>query len=81
MRAPGILRQAPGLVSEPGVNGLQAVTMTMRCARVANPPATTPPASCSESGIATNGDGFTQVQVSQAQNQIWGAVSTEIDQT
>jgi hypothetical protein len=46
---------------------------------VAIPPATTPPASCPESGIATNGDGFTQV--SQAQNQIWGAVSTEIDQT
>ena len=38
-----------------------------------------PPASCPEGGIATNGDGFTQV--AQAQNQIWGAVSTEIDQT
>jgi hypothetical protein len=34
---------------------------------------------CVEGGIATNGDGFTQV--SQAQGQIWGAVSTEIDQT
>jgi hypothetical protein len=40
---------------------------------------TPPPASCPEGGIATNGDGFTQV--SQAQNQLWGAVSTEIDQT
>ncbi len=40
---------------------------------------TPPPASCPEGGIATNGDGFTQV--AQAQNQIWGAVSTEIDQT
>jgi hypothetical protein len=38
-----------------------------------------PPASCPEGGIATNGDNFTQV--SQAQGQIWGAVSTEIDQT
>lgn len=37
------------------------------------------PASCPEGGIATNGDGFTQV--SQAQSQIWGAVSTEVDQT
>jgi hypothetical protein len=37
------------------------------------------PASCPEGGIATNGDNFTQV--SQAQSQIWGAVSTEIAQT
>jgi hypothetical protein len=46
---------------------------------VAIPPATTPPASCPEGGIATNGDGFTQV--SQAQHKLWGAVSTEISQT
>jgi hypothetical protein len=46
---------------------------------VAIPPATTPPASCPEGGIATNGDNFTQV--SQAQDQLWGAVSTEIAQT
>jgi len=39
---------------------------------------TPPPASCPEGGIATNGDGFTQV--AQGQGQIWGAVSTEIDQ-
>jgi hypothetical protein len=38
-----------------------------------------PPASCPEGGIATNGDGFTQV--SQAQGQLWGAVSTAIAQT
>ncbi len=37
------------------------------------------PASCPEGGIATNGDDFTQAV--QAQNQIWGAISTEIDQT
>ncbi len=35
--------------------------------------------SCPESGIATNGDNMTQV--SQAQGQIWGAISTEINQT
>jgi hypothetical protein len=38
-----------------------------------------PPASCPESGIATNGDNFTQV--SQAQGQLWGALSTEVNQT
>jgi hypothetical protein len=38
-----------------------------------------PPVSCPEGGIATNGDGFTQV--SQAQGQLWGAVSTAIAQT
>ncbi|MGA7919290.1 MAG: hypothetical protein WCA38_06420 [Candidatus Acidiferrales bacterium] len=38
-----------------------------------------PPASCPEGGIATNGDGFTQV--SQAQGHLWGALSTEINQT
>jgi hypothetical protein len=37
------------------------------------------PASCPENGIATNGDNFTQV--SQAGGELWGAVSTEIDQT
>jgi len=40
---------------------------------------TLPPASCPENGIATNGDNFTQV--SQAQNQLWGAITTEIAQT
>ena len=38
-----------------------------------------PPASCPENGIATNGDNMTQV--SQAQGQLWGGTSTEIDQT
>jgi hypothetical protein len=37
-----------------------------------------PPASCPEGGIATNDDGF--FQVSQAQDQLWGAVDTEINQ-
>jgi hypothetical protein len=37
------------------------------------------PAHCPESGIATNGDGMTQAV--QAQGQLWGAISTEVDQT
>ena len=36
-------------------------------------------ASCPEGGIATNNDDFTQV--SQAQGHLWGALSTEINQT
>jgi hypothetical protein len=38
-----------------------------------------PPASCPEGPIATNGDNFTQA--SQAQGQLWGAISTETDQS
>jgi hypothetical protein len=38
-----------------------------------------PPAHCPEGGIATNGDGMTQV--AQAQGQLWGGISTEVDQT
>ena len=37
-----------------------------------------PPASCPENGIATNGDFMTQV--SQAQGQLWGATTTEVNQ-
>ncbi len=37
-----------------------------------------PPASCPEQEIATNGDFMTQA--SQAQHQIWGATTTEINQ-
>jgi hypothetical protein len=40
---------------------------------------TTPPASCPEGVVATNGDNFTQA--SQAQGQLWGALSTEVSQT
>jgi hypothetical protein len=40
---------------------------------------TTPPASCPEGPIATNGDNFTQA--SQAQDQLWGAISTEVNQS
>ena len=39
---------------------------------------TTPPASCPEGPVATNGDNFTQA--SQAQGQLWGAISTEVAQ-
>jgi hypothetical protein len=38
-----------------------------------------PPASCPEGEIATNGDNFTQA--SQAQGQLWGAISTEVSQS
>ena len=38
-----------------------------------------PPASCPEGGIDTNGDFMTQV--SQAQGQLWGAMTTEVNQT
>ena|SRR5215469_6971928 len=38
-----------------------------------------PPASCPLGGIATNGDGFTQV--SQARGHIWGALGTAVNQT
>jgi hypothetical protein len=37
-----------------------------------------PPASCPEGGIATNGDFMTQL--SQAQGQLWGGTETEADQ-
>jgi hypothetical protein len=40
---------------------------------------TPPPASCPEGPIATNGDNFTQA--SQAQGQLWGAISTETAQS
>jgi hypothetical protein len=40
--------------------------------------ASNPSGQCPVGGINTNGDGFTQV--SYAQNQIWGAISTEISQ-
>jgi hypothetical protein len=39
----------------------------------------TPPASCPEGGVETNGDFMTQV--AQAQGQLWGGTETEVDQT
>jgi hypothetical protein len=42
---------------------------------VGNPP----PASCPEQGLATNGDNVTQA--SQANGQLWGSATTEINQT
>jgi hypothetical protein len=38
-----------------------------------------PPKSCPEGGLATNGDFMTQV--SQAQGQLWGASTTEVNQS
>jgi hypothetical protein len=38
-----------------------------------------PPRSCPEGGLATNGDFMTQA--SQAQGQLWGASTTEVNQT
>jgi hypothetical protein len=38
-----------------------------------------PPKSCPEGGLATNGDFMTQV--SQAQGQLWGETTTEVNQT
>jgi hypothetical protein len=43
------------------------------------PPAGSTTGPCTEGGINTNDDGF--FQVSQAQNQLWGAVDTAINQT
>ena len=40
---------------------------------------TPPPATCPENGLATNGDNMTQA--SQAQGQLWGAISTQVNQT
>ena len=42
-------------------------------------PGGTAPASCPEGGIETNGDNFTQV--SQAQGELWGPLSTEVTQS
>ena len=40
---------------------------------------TSPPASCPENGLNTNGDFMTQA--SQAQGQVWAAMSTQVNQT
>lgn len=39
----------------------------------------TPPASCPEGPVETNGDNFTQA--SQAQGQLWGAITTTVSQS
>ena len=49
----------------------------MRCRRPEH--GQPPPASCPEGGIDTNGDFMTQV--SQAQGQLWGAMTTQVNQT
>ena len=53
------------------------IPLGLQCSKIPPPPSTTGP--CPENGIDTNDDGF--FQVSQAQNQLWGAVDTAINQT
>ena len=60
-----------------GVQKTGPVPLAGVCSQI--PPAGSTVGPCTENGIATNGDGFTQV--SQAQGQIWGAITTEINQT
>ena len=63
-----------------GVLGAQKagpIPLGEQCSAITPPGSTTGP--CPEGGLNTNDDGF--FQVSQAQNQVWGAVDTAIDQT
>jgi hypothetical protein len=63
-----------------GVLGAQKagpIPLGQDCSAIPPPPSTTGP--CPEGGLNTNDDGF--FQVSQAQNQLWGAVDTAINQT
>jgi hypothetical protein len=62
-----------------GVQKAGPIPLGNECGAAQNPPTTTPPGGCPEGGIATNGDGA--FQVSQAQGQIWSAVTTEVSQT
>jgi len=65
-----------------GVLGAQKagpIPLGAECGAAGLSTGTTPPASCPEGGLNTNDDGF--FQVSQAQNQLWGAVDTAINQT
>ena len=65
-----------------GVLGAQKagpIPLGNQCGATQVPPTTTPPGGCPEGGLNTNDDGF--FQVSQAQNQLWGAVDTAINQT
>jgi hypothetical protein len=63
-----------------GVLGAQKagpIPLGDQCQNIAPAGSTTGP--CPENGLNTNDDGF--FQVSQAQNQLWGAVDTAINQT
>ncbi len=65
-----------------GVQGAQKagpIPLGDECGAAGLSVGTPPPANCPEGGIATNGDNFTQA--SQAQRQLWGGISTEINQT
>ena len=63
-----------------GVLGAQKagpIPLGEQCSAITPPGSTTGP--CPEGGLNTNDDGF--FQVSQAQNQLWGAVDTAVNQT
>jgi hypothetical protein len=65
-----------------GVLGAQKagpIPLGNECGVVNRPPTATPPGGCPEGGLNTNDDGF--FQVSQAQDQLWGAVDTAINQS
>jgi hypothetical protein len=67
---------------DPGLRGAQKsgpIPLGDQCGAAGLSAGTPPPVSCPEGGIASNGDNITQA--SQAQGRLWGAVSTEIDQT
>jgi hypothetical protein len=71
----------PAMADGSGAQGAQKagpIPLGDECGAAGLSTGTPPPASCPEGGIATNDDGF--FQVSQAQNQLWGAVDTEINQ-
>jgi len=63
----------------PGAQKTGPIPLGDECGAAGLSTGSPPPASCPEGGIATNGDNFTQV--SQAQGQLWGAISTEVNQT
>ena len=72
----------PAMADGSGAQGAQKagpIPLGDECGAAGLSTGTPPPASCPEGGIATNDDGF--FQVSQAQDQLWGAVDTEINQT
>jgi hypothetical protein len=66
-------------IGTPGAQKTGPIPLGDECGAAGLSVGTPPPASCPEGGIATNGDFMTQV--SQAQGQLWGATTTEIDQT
>jgi hypothetical protein len=86
VRFGGQLFSGTGFYQDPGLFAPQKagpIPLGDECgaAGLSVPPSSsgTAPASCPEGGIATNGDNFTQV--SQAQGELWGPLSTEVTQS